>query len=131
MKKQFNGYDQLRNCVSLVNKDRPTSDCQKAIKTLAWELMKAITRITKLERKLMDKEIHKISKKIKVAEKDIKQGKVKTAQAVLKKAEKKNEKLVKIDKTQRDPVIHAVEKAGKCKGKACASKVKKLVRKKK
>jgi 23S rRNA pseudoU1915 N3-methylase RlmH len=79
--------------------------------------------------KNMDKKMHKVSKKIETAEKDIKKGKKAEAVKVLKKAVKKNEKLVKIDKTQRDPVIHAVEKAGKCKGKACASKVKKLVKK--
>lgn len=77
----------------------------------------------------MDKKMHKVTKSMKVAEKDVKKGKKKAAVKVLKKAEKKNEKLVKIDKTQRDPVIHAVEKADKGKGKACAVKVKKEMKK--
>ena len=52
----------------------------------------------------MDKKIHKITKKIEKAEKDIKGGKSKAALQVLKGAEKKNEKLVKLDK-KRDKVI--------------------------
>lgn len=53
----------------------------------------------------MDKKMHQVSKRMKTAEKDIKKGKPKAAVKVLKKAVRKNEKLVKIDKTQRDPLI--------------------------
>lgn len=71
----------------------------------------------------MDKKMHKVTKKMEVAEKDMKMGKKGSALKVLKGAEKKNEKLVKMDKKERDPVIHAVEKKMDCKGKACAKKI--------
>ena len=58
----------------------------------------------------MDKLMHKVTEKMKVAEKDIKKGKKKAAVKVLNTAEKKNEKLVKEDKNIRDPIIHKVEK---------------------
>jgi fructose-1,6-bisphosphatase len=61
----------------------------------------------------MDKKIHKITEKMKLAEKDIKTGKKKEAVTVLKKAEKKNEKLVKIDRDKRDPIIENAKKAKK------------------
>ncbi len=61
----------------------------------------------------MDKKMHKVTEKMKVAEKDIKKGKAKAAVKVLKGAEKKNEKLVKIDKNVRDPIIKKA-KMGKC-----------------
>lgn len=57
----------------------------------------------------MDKKMHKVTKSMKVAEKDIKMGKKKAAVKTLKKAEKKNEKLVKIDKKVRDPMIKKFE----------------------
>lgn len=53
----------------------------------------------------MDKKMHKITEKMKKASADMKKGKVKEAEKVLKGAEKKNEKLVKIDRTVRDPMI--------------------------
>ena len=61
----------------------------------------------------MDKQIHKITKKMKVAEKDIKKGKKKEAVKVLKHAEKKNEKLKRIDRDKRDPIIDSAKKAKK------------------
>jgi type III secretion system FlhB-like substrate exporter len=60
----------------------------------------------------MDKKMHKITEKMKVAEKDIAKGKSKMAEKVLKSAEKKNEKLVKIDKFERDPIIEKAKKLG-------------------
>lgn len=77
----------------------------------------------------MDKKMHQVTKRMMSAEKAVKGGKKKQAVKILEKAEKKNEKLVQIDKTQRDPVIHAIEKAGKCKGKKCASKIKSVMKK--
>ncbi len=65
---------------------------------------------------LIDKKMHKVTKLMKVADKDIEHGKSKTALQVLKKAEKKNETLVKIDKNVRDPQI---EKYKKMKQRGC------------
>jgi hypothetical protein len=64
----------------------------------------------------MDKKMHQVTKKMKTAEKDLRMGKKKQAAEVLKKAEKSNEKLVKIDKEVRDPKI---EKYDKMKKKKC------------
>lgn len=61
----------------------------------------------------MDKKMHQVTKRMKTAESDIKKGKAKEAVKVLKKAEKKNEKLVKIDKNVRDPQIEAYKKMKK------------------
>ena len=83
----------------------------RAFHELCWELMKTQTRLEKLEK--MDKKMHKVTLKIKDAEKDIKKGKPKQAVKVLKGAEKKNEKLVKIDKNERDPMIDKLKKAKK------------------
>ena len=58
----------------------------------------------------MDKKMHKITESMKTAEKDVKMGKTKAAVKVLKKAEKKNELLVKIDKNVRDPLIDKAKK---------------------
>lgn len=58
----------------------------------------------------MDKKMHQVTKRMKTAEKDIKKGKSKKAVKVLKKAEKKNEKLVKIDRKVRDPIIKKAKK---------------------
>lgn len=60
----------------------------------------------------MDKKMHKITKSMQKAGKDIKAGKSKAAVQVLKGAEKKNEKLVKMDK-KRDKIIDKA-KMGKC-----------------
>lgn len=65
----------------------------------------------------MDKKMHQVSKRIATAEKDIKKGKSKEAVKVLAKAEKKNEKLVKIDKNIRDPLIEKCKKSMKSKKK--------------
>lgn len=61
----------------------------------------------------MDKKMHQVSKRMKTAEHDIRKGKKKAAVQVLKKAVKKNEKLVKIDKNVRDPQIKAYKKMKK------------------
>jgi hypothetical protein len=58
----------------------------------------------------MDKKMHKVTEKMKVAEKDIKKGKKGAAVKTLKSAEKKNEKLVKIDRDVRDPMIDKCKK---------------------
>lgn len=58
----------------------------------------------------MDKKMHKVTTSMKVAEKDIKKGKPELAVKTLKGAEKKNEKLVKIDKNVRDPIIDKTKK---------------------
>lgn len=60
---------------------------------------------------IMDKKMHKVTEKMKMAEKDVKKGKPAAAVKVLKGAEKKNEKLVKIDREVRDPIIKNVSKA--------------------
>jgi hypothetical protein len=79
----------------------------------------------------MDKKMHKVTKQMQTAVKDVRKGDPKRAVKTLKKAEKKNEKLVRIDKTVRDPVIHKVEKEGNCKGKKCVAKIKTMVKGKK
>lgn len=61
----------------------------------------------------MDKKIHKITKKIEKAEKDIKGGKSKAALQVLKGAAKKNEKLKVEDRDVRDPMIDKFKKVKK------------------
>lgn len=61
----------------------------------------------------MDKKIHKVTLKMKKAEKDVKQGKSKAAVKVLKGAEKKNEKLKREDRDVRDPMIAKFKKAKK------------------
>jgi len=58
----------------------------------------------------MDKKMHKVTLEMKRAEKDIKKGKKKEAVKELSKAEKKNEKLVKIDREVRDPLIKKAKK---------------------
>ena len=58
----------------------------------------------------------KVTKSMKVAEKDIKKGKAREALKALKGAEKKNVKLTKIDREVRDPEIKAYKKM-KMKGK--------------
>lgn len=63
-----------------------------------------------LEGKVMDKKMHAVTKQIKTAEKDIKKGEPKKAAKVLKKAEAKNEKLVKIDREVRDPLVKECKK---------------------
>lgn len=71
--------------------------------------MRAHTCISKLETK-MDKKMHQVTKQMQTAERDIKKHKNTQAVKVLKKAEKKNEKLVKIDKNVRDPLIDKAKK---------------------
>lgn len=58
----------------------------------------------------MDKKMHQVTKRMETAEKDVKKGKTKEAVKTLNKAEKKNEKLVKIDKNVRDPMIKKCKK---------------------
>ena len=53
----------------------------------------------------MDKKMHQVTKRMKTAVKDVKKCKPAAAVKVLKKADKKNEKLVKIDRDVRDPLI--------------------------
>lgn len=65
------------------------------------------------KRKAMDKKMHKVTKEMKVAEKNVKAGRKEMAVRALKSAEKKNEKLVKIDKQVRDPKIKKFNKIKK------------------
>lgn len=58
----------------------------------------------------MDKKMHRVTKQMQTAEKEIKKGKKKAAVKTLKMAEKKNENLVKIDRDVRDPMIEKYEK---------------------
>jgi anaerobic ribonucleoside-triphosphate reductase len=67
--------------------------------------------------KVMDKKMHKITKKIESAEKAMEHKNPKKAEKILKGAAKANEKLVKIDKNVRDP---QVEKYKKMKKRGCA-----------
>lgn len=64
----------------------------------------------------MDKKMHKVTEKMRTAEGAIKSGKKKAAIKELKGAEKSNEKLVKIDKDVRDPLV---DKAKKMMKKGC------------
>lgn len=57
--------------------------------------------------------MHQVTKRMSTAERDIEHGAKKAAVKVLKKAEKKNEKLVKIDRDVRDPEIKAYKKMKK------------------
>lgn len=65
----------------------------------------------------VDKKMHQVTKKMKTAEKDVKAGKKGAAVKVLKSAEKKNEKLVKIDRDVRDPIVDKYKKEHQHKGK--------------
>jgi hypothetical protein len=58
----------------------------------------------------MDKKMAKVTKAMKVAEKDVKKDKPKEAIKALKGAEKKNVKLTKEDREVRDPEIKAYKK---------------------
>jgi len=70
----------------------------------------------------VDKKMHEVTQQMKTAGKDIRMGKSKAAGDVLKSAEKKNEKLVQIDRDVRDPLI---EKYNKLKEQLSKEKVKK------
>lgn len=61
----------------------------------------------------MDKKMAKVTKQMKTAERDIKKHKPKAAVKALKKAEKKNAKLTKIDRDVRDPMIAKYKKMKK------------------
>lgn len=61
----------------------------------------------------MDKKMHQVTKRMKTAERDVKKGSKKEAVKVLKKAEKKNEKLVEIDRKVRDPAMKELKKMKK------------------
>jgi hypothetical protein len=65
------------------------------------------------EQKKMDKKMHKVTNSMKAAGKDILGGKPKLAAKVLKGAEKANEKLVKIDKDVRDPLVKKAKESMK------------------
>ncbi len=58
----------------------------------------------------MDKKMHQVTKRMQTAGRDIKKGKGKEAVKVLRKAVKKNEKLVKEDRKVRDPLIKKCKK---------------------
>lgn len=106
-------HPRLRKALSLVGKGKEAAKFPEAFKYIVWELMTTQTKVTRLEEKLMDRKMHQVTKRMKTAEKDIKSGKPKVAARVLKKAEAKNERLVKIDKNVRDPLIHKAKKVAK------------------
>jgi|SRR6266446_4070328 len=101
-------HPQLRKAISAVTKHSKPSTFPAAWRLLIWEVMRAVTRIQKLEVH-MDKMMHKVTEKMKMAEKDVKKGKPKAAVKVLEKAEKKNEMLVKMDK-KRDKIIEKAKR---------------------
>lgn len=70
-----------------------------------------------LEDKFMDKKMHKVTEKIKTAGKDLGKGKKAAAVTELKSAAKANEKLVRIDRDVRDPMIAKCKKGMKAKKK--------------
>lgn len=61
----------------------------------------------------MDRKIHQVTKRMETAVRDIKKGKPREAAKVLKKAEKKNEVLKRIDRDKRDPMIEKYKKMKK------------------
>jgi len=63
----------------------------------------------------MDKKMHKVTEKMKDVERDIKQKQMAPAIKKLHNAEKSNEKLVKIDKEVRDPLVEKAKHMKKCK----------------
>ena len=64
-----------------------------------------LRQLNKYLKEIMDKKMAKVTKTMKVAERDIKKHKPKAAVKALKGAEKKNAKLTEIDRTKRDPII--------------------------
>ncbi len=79
-----------------------------------WYAIKKMKRYYEQHKRRMnmDKKMKKVTKSMKVAEKDIRKGKASEAVKVLKGAEKKNDKLVAMDK-KRDVIIDKAKK-GKC-----------------
>ena len=61
----------------------------------------------------MDKKMHQVTKRMQTAEGHLRKGKIKEAENDLKKAEIKNESLVKIDRDIRDPQIDKMKKIEK------------------
>ncbi len=104
-------HQNLRKAISMVTIKVQPKALAEAFRIVVWELMKTQTRVRELEK--MDKKMHKVTLKMKKAEKEVKKAKPKAAVKVLKSAEKKNEKLVKIDKNVRDPIIKKFKKAKK------------------
>lgn len=102
--------------------DADTVDLMEAWNRLHGNLMKldenssiayGIDRMKQFyKEEVVDKKMHKVTQSMKVAEKDIKGGKPKAAVKTLERAEKKNEKLVAMDK-KRDVIIDKAKK-GKC-----------------
>jgi hypothetical protein len=101
---------------SLCSKERETRGELKAIEKKVRLLQKQIGRLSWAISNLgvkMDKKMHKITKRMETAEKDIKANKKGAAVKALKGAEKGNEKLVKIDRDVRDPLIEKCKKSMK------------------
>lgn len=82
---------------------------EDAVNDVLWCLIDAYKRIDELEIQL-DKKMAKVTKSMKVAEKDVKKGQPMAAVAALKGAVKKNVKLTKEDREVRDPEIKAYKK---------------------
>jgi hypothetical protein len=97
-------HPRLRWALMLIAKEMSKITTANVLRVIVWELMRTQTKLKELK-EYMDKKMHQVTKRMEIAEKDIKHGKGKAAVKVLKKAEKRNEKLVKIDRTVRDPLI--------------------------
>lgn len=108
----------LRFANGMIKSHKPVCFLPTALSLVIRVLRAACKEITKLqqEKVRMDKKMAKITKEMKVAEKDVKKGKPKAAVKELKKAEKKNVKLTKIDREERDPFIKKAKKMLKKKG---------------
>lgn len=84
--------------------------CERCINSTLDILFLVNNEIVKNHGLPVDKKMHQVTKRMETAQKDIKKGEPKAAEKVLKKAEKKNEKLVKIDREVRDPMIKKCKK---------------------
>ncbi len=96
----------------LVKTNKKISDLETKVKLRDKLLERLLKKVETLEGK-MDKKMRKVTKEMKVAEKDVKEGKKKAAVKVLKKAEKKNMKLANYDEKVRDPMIEKCKRVKK------------------
>ena len=115
MKKNPKKKSEVQKLMMLITKVRskqPIKSFAKTFHELIYSIMRINRRLINLEKK-MDKKMAKVTKTMKVAERDIKAGKPKEAVKALKRAEKKNVKLTKFDRDVRDPEIEAYKKMKK------------------
>lgn len=105
-------HPRLREALSKAGSKSLVKYLPHAFRLVVWELMNTQTRLTKVEG-IMDKAMHQVTKRMKTAERDIKRGQKKAAVKVLKRAERKNEKLVRKDRDVRDPMIDKAKRVKK------------------